>query len=78
MCARYGRELSVDCGERWWTRAPEVSTMAATEEDGPDGSSMAELASAPNVNVTVPLQFFVKVRRWVGIVEPVVEPADNL
>ena len=75
--ARYGSKLSTDCGERWWTLAPWDATLAdhsgggtgggggSGGEEGDEGSAeddvMAQLAAAPNVDVTVPLQFFVKV-----------------
>eukprot|EP00904_Undaria_pinnatifida_P002718 jgi/Undpi1/12447/HiC_scaffold_5.g02118.m1 len=76
--ARYGSELSTDCGERWWTLAPWDATLADHSggggagsgggggDDGEEGGgsaegvAIAELAAAHNVDVTVPLQFFVK------------------
>lgn len=66
--ARYGCRLSQDCGADWWaagSEASEASTLSETGDDGgaepPPASSIDQLISAPNVDVTVPLQFFVKV-----------------
>lgn len=65
LLARYGADLSQDCGRQWWTQAPEpgvgmpLSGLVASE--APQGAATVELVSKPNVDVTVPLQFFVKV-----------------
>lgn len=68
VSARYGLNLSKDCGRRWWSRVEEDSTtiaetLAGEDMDGQSGATIREVLSAPNVDVTVPLQFFVKVRK---------------
>ncbi|CAB1119381.1 unnamed protein product [Ectocarpus sp. CCAP 1310/34] len=73
LLARYGADLSRDCGERWWAQAPQNAAAGGgtagtpamplsglVESEGPEGAAAVELVSQPNVDVTVPLQFFVK------------------
>lgn len=65
LLARYGANLSQDCGSQWWTQAPEpgvgMPLSGLVVSEAPQGSAAVELVSQPNVDVTVPLQFFVKV-----------------
>lgn len=67
LLARYGADLPQDCGERWWTQAPEPGARGVPMSGlvdsggGPEEAAAVELVSKPNVEVTVPLQFFVKV-----------------
>ncbi|CAN0177099.1 unnamed protein product [Scytosiphon promiscuus] len=79
LLARYGAELSQDCGQRWWDRAVSSASGAAAAaapgngtgggttplsalvaSEGPEAAAAVELVSQPNVDVTVPLQFFVQ------------------
>eukprot|EP00903_Cladosiphon_okamuranus_P016023 g14795.t1 len=66
LLARYGAELSRDCGEQWWAQAPEPGERGVPlsglvdSGGGPEEAAALELVSKPNVDVTVPLQFFVK------------------
>lgn len=67
LLARYGAELTRDCGEQWWTQAPDPGAGGVPlsglvdSGGGPEEAAAVELVSKPNVDVTVPLQFFVKV-----------------
>eukprot|EP00752_Nemacystus_decipiens_P008472 g7570.t1 len=66
LLARYGAELSRDCGRQWWTQAPGPDaggvplSSLVDAGGGPEEAAAVELISRPNVDVTVPLQFFVK------------------
>ncbi|CAN0115039.1 unnamed protein product [Pylaiella littoralis] len=64
LLARYGANLSQDCGSQWWTQAPKpgvgMPLSGLVVSEAPQGSAAVELVSQPNVDVTVPLQFFVK------------------
>lgn len=67
LLARYGADLFRDCGEQWWTQAPDPGTSGplsglVDSGGGPEEAAALELVSKPNLDVTVPLQFFVKVR----------------
>ncbi|CAM9254074.1 unnamed protein product [Ascophyllum nodosum] len=72
VCARYGSQLSANCGSHWWSRSPtdppaangSSTAAAAAAPISPtgegNGSQAIPRVCAPNVDVAVPLQFFVK------------------